>query len=298
MLNTIPKFRSISQWLRYTRLSRAPSQLIRRWKYPVANSNHSVQLRMRLGHRIELAPTQPYLQRVIWSRSYHDEGVFFLEPFLSPQPVLIDIGANIGLLSCAYAQLYGHLGPTIFAIEAVEQNYLRLLKNIELNGFKTVKPFRYAFGKESGSLTFKLPSKEFSGNAVGTNVLSEGDIRAIGEQSTYEEVVPMVTLDAWAQDQKLHRCDFIKVDVEGAEIFVFQGGKRFIERTRPVVQCEYNGYWLEQQGLGLKDYLDFFLPLNYVCYVDQGSSFKKLSENSLGKSLVDLLFVPQEKIKS
>jgi FkbM family methyltransferase len=294
MIEVIPKYQTLYQQFQYTRFFRAPLQLLQKLKS--SKRNKPVKIRMRLGHEIELVPTQPYLERVVFSRSYHDDGVFFLKLFLGQQPVIIDIGANIGLLSCAYAQVYKKLSPKIFAIEAVEQNYLRLVKNIELNHFTCIKPFRLAFGKENGSLTFKLPSKEFTGNAVGTNVLSEADRLSIDSSSTYEEIVSLTTLDSWANEQKLDRCDFIKIDVEGAELFVFEGGRQFITKTRPLVQAEFNGYWLEQQRIGLKDYLKFFSALNYVCFVDDDNSFRRLKGEKLPKSLVDLLFVPEEKL--
>jgi FkbM family methyltransferase len=295
VIDTIPKFQNFFQRFQYTRFFRAPSQLLQKMKFSTLEMK-PVKVNMRLGHQIELVPTQPYLERVILSRAYHDDGVFYLRPYLKKNAVIIDIGANIGLLSCAYAQAYKDLSPCIYAIEAVEQNYLRLLKNIQLNDFQEIKPFRIAFGKEKGSLSFKLPSKDFSGNAVGTNVLSPADQRIIDGQSSYEEIVSLTTLDDWAREQKITRCDFMKIDVEGAEIFVFEGGKEFISRTRPIIQSEFNGYWLQQQGFGLKDYLNFFSDLNYVCYVDEDDSFRKLNGSELKKSLVDLLFIPAEKL--
>jgi FkbM family methyltransferase len=251
---------------------------------------------MKLGHSIKLKATQPYLERVIYNRSYHDENVYFLRRFISKDSVILDIGANIGLVSCAYASLLKEFSPNIYAVEAVERNHFQLKKNIELNGFKCIKPVHLAFGKESGELVFKLPSSEFTGNAVGMNVLSDKDRAYFNANHTYEEVVTLTTLDLWTQEERIPHCDYIKIDVEGAEIDVLKGGLNFISRTRPLIQCEFNRYWVEQQGLRLSNYLDFFTPLNYECFVDKGNSYLRYVSGEESFSLIDLLFVPKEKL--
>jgi 16S rRNA G1207 methylase RsmC len=101
---------------------------------------------MKLGHKIELAPTQDDLFRVLLNRTYHDDGVEFLARQLMPGCVILDIGANIGLLSCAYPQRLSFLGARIYAFEAVERNFERLRRNLSLNNFHTVTPFRLALG--------------------------------------------------------------------------------------------------------------------------------------------------------
>ncbi len=247
---------------------------------------------MKLGHQIELAPTQDYLFRVLLNRTYHDDGVEFLARQLRPGCVIIDVGANIGLLSCAYAQRLGFLSTQIYAFEAVERNFERLRRNLALNHFESVTPFRIALGDQEGELTFHLPDSEFSGNAVGDNVLSTNDFSTAVKESSHVERVPMTTLDRWARTRNIERCDFIKIDVEGAELNVLRGGRDLIQRTRPIIQCEFNRYWLAQQGLGIDDYLSFFSTLNYRAYKDNGSSFVPLDTSTLTEGLVDILFYP------
>jgi len=288
----IPKYENWFQHFSYTKLYRFPAWIFRKVLFLNVDFKKKVLIPMRIGHKIELRATQPYLQRILINQVYGDESVFYLKQFLKKDAVIIDIGANIGLLTCAYAQRYQHLSPTIYAIEAVEQNFLQLVKNLELNNFHNVKPFRLALGKEKGEVIFNLPSKEFMGNAVGSNVLTDADEKKLGIASTYKEVVPLMTLDAWAAENKISRCDFIKLDIEGAELAVFLGGQNFIKKFRPLIQCEFNRYYVEQQGLKIQDYVTFFKTLQYECYVDEKSHFRPIDVTQFHHTLVDLLFKP------
>lgn len=293
MEQVIKKYQSFLQYLIYTRPFRAPEWFLRKLQYRGLDQKKNILLNMRLGHKIELIPTQSYLERVIYNRAYHDEGTFYLEPFLKEGAVILDIGANIGLLTCAYAQRFKKHSPVIYAVEAVEQNFLKLVRNIDLNGFKNVHPFRLALGEEAGELTFKLPSKDFIGNAVGSNVLSVEDSKTITDASGYQEVVPLVRLDDWARANNVDRCDFMKIDVEGAELSVFRGGREFIKKFRPIIQCEFNRHWLEQQGISIRDFEEFFRPLGYSFFVDSGDEFVPLEAESFNSPLVDLLLMPR-----
>lgn len=62
----------------------------------------SYRVQMRLGHKMQLRPTQRYLENVIYSGQYHDENIFFVKPLIDEGSVILDIGANIGLYTCAY----------------------------------------------------------------------------------------------------------------------------------------------------------------------------------------------------
>ncbi len=283
-----------SHWsrLKGTKLFRAPGRLLNQLRYRSVDKRQSIQVQMKLGHKIELSPTQDYLFRVLLNRTYHDDGVEFLAHQLRHGSVILDIGANIGLLSCAYAQRLSFLDARIYAFEAVERNFEKLRHNLELNHFQTVTPLRLALGDQEGELTFHLPDSEFSGNAVGDNVLSTQDFSTAVKESSHVERVPMTTLDRWARSQNIERCDFIKIDVEGAELNVLRGGRDLIQRTRPIIQCEFNRYWLAQQGLGIEDYLSFFSSMNYRAFKDTGSAFVPLDTATFTEGLVDVLFYP------
>lgn len=292
----IPKYQNFLQAFSYSKLFRLPSWLWQKILHYKMDPGQKVIIHMRLGHKIELLPAAPYLRRVVFNRAYHDDCVFSLAPFLSKNCVIIDIGANIGLLTCAYAQRYKTLSPKIFSVEAVQKNYNLLLRNIEHNHFKNVSAFRLALGSEKGEITFSLPSADFVGNAVGNNILGKEDQDILKQENTYLEKVPLTTLQAWAEENKIERCDFMKIDIEGGELSVFKSGKDFIEKNLPVIQCEYNKCFVDKLGLTIQDYLSFFGPLGYQCFVEEGDCYRSIDPKNFEHNVVDMLFVPSKKL--
>ena len=65
----------------------------------------------------------------------------------------------------------------------------------------------------------------------------------------------VTTLDSFVRENKLTRCDLIKIDVEGFEVSVFAGMKETIERFNPKIIFEFNSFCMLTQGKS--DPLDF-----------------------------------------
>lgn len=291
MINKLPNF-----WLkfRYSKIFRLPMWMYNKVIYAELNPKNFYTTKMRLGHKIKLKPTQRYLSNVLVSRQYHDQDIYFVDRIVPDGGVVLDIGANIGLYTCAFAQFFRSKNVKIYAIEAVQSNYNVLNDNVTLNSFSNVKTYRCALGESSGELTFFLPNEGYVGNLAGSNMYTEDDIKNISSD-TIKEIVPMITLDDWAKENHIDRCDFMKIDIEGAEMFAFKGGRKFIEKTRPVIQCEYNKGWLDNQNITLNDLKTFFLSMDYIVMVEKGDVFVNLPLNHESYYLVDLLFIPREK---
>lgn len=288
----ISKFQNIAQRIIYSRPYRAPAWLWNRINNNSPDPKRDYLVQMRLGHSMQIRPTQNYLKNIIHSRQYHDENVFLLNPFLKKGSVVLDIGANIGLYSCAYSQYFKNLDLKIYAIEALENNYKQIKKNIDLNNFRNIFPFYLALGNENGILEFNLPSEDFVGNIAGSNVdtLNKSDVKIS---------VPMFTLDHFAKENSIESCDFLKIDIEGAEYWAFEGGLEFLKKTRPVIQTEYNRYWLGQVGKSFEDFYKLFQPLDYVFAIEKEDSYEVIPQPESFKivnELVDLLFIPKEKL--
>jgi FkbM family methyltransferase len=292
----IDKFETLLQEILYSKPFRLPKWIWRKVKYRQVDPTILYEIKMKIGHQIQLYPTQNYLTHTLINQQYHDENIFMLKNFLSPQSIIIDVGANIGLYTCAYAEYYRELQPTIYAIEAVDSNFNLLNLNINQNNFTNVKSYHLAFGNQEGFLEFLTPHTNYTGNFAANNI----NQRPINSQSTMiTKKVRMTTLDQFAQEISLTKCDFIKVDIEGAEYFFFNGGINFIKRTRPVIQFEYNKFWLDKNSITFKHFYDLFAPLDYFFYVETKNQYVKLmnpDQYEVIEGLVDFLLVPKERI--
>ena len=154
-------------------------------------------------------------------------------------PVIMDIGANTGGYSLL-ATLIKDL--KVFAFEPVPITHEVLKSNIQLNDVEDrVQSFQIALSNVIGKTVVHLPS---SGYESGLACL--GTPHRFKDWKDFE--VPMTTLDAFTEDQKIDRVDFLKIDIEGSELFVLQGGEKFIKKCRPSIFLEYLGFNLVQSG--------------------------------------------------
>jgi FkbM family methyltransferase len=121
---------------------------------------------------------------------------------------VIDVGANVGCFSVLASQVVGASGRVI-AVEPEPMTFQQLLRNIALNRLGNVTAVQMAVGAEKGNVTLhgdrnKLFSSLFS--SVNGREVEGSDV-----------VVGITTLQALMDEQGIARCDYLKLDCEGAE---------------------------------------------------------------------------------
>jgi FkbM family methyltransferase len=150
-----------------------------------------------------------------------------LQVFLSPGMVFYDVGANVGFLSVLASRLVGPTG-TVVAFEPLEANIRQIEHNARLNQAAiTVIPV--ALSNENGLRDFVV-----SGSTVGQLTGSQ----ACDLSSFKIQAVPVRRLDTIRSEQKHPPPDLIKIDVEGAEACVLEGGRAMFESERPILMIE------------------------------------------------------------
>jgi len=133
--------------------------------------------------------------------------VWLIEEYSSPgfeineNDLIIDIGAHIGLFSLFSSQ-YCKNGK-ILSFEPIKENYELLVENLRLNNIKNVYPFNKAVSENNSDVTIFL-NKDESGHSMYS---SEGE--RIQVKSTSLKMI--------FEENKLDKCDFLKLDCEGAE---------------------------------------------------------------------------------
>jgi FkbM family methyltransferase len=133
---------------------------------------------------------------------------------------VIDVGSNIGLFSVKAAREVGPEGKVI-SIEPHPVAFELLRHNIQVNGLKNVTPIPVALGSRQD----EAPLLFSRGSTVGTFYDS-----ILHSQDNARTVVRIVTLDSLVAELKLERVDFLKIDVEGAEMDVLEGAAGLLER--------------------------------------------------------------------
>lgn len=158
---------------------------------------------------------------------YSEAEAHILRSFLAEGGFAFDIGANIGDLTVPMSRFAGDSGRVI-AVESHPKAFNVLCANLALNGIKNVRPVNAYLTSSDGSVA-----------QVGPWGLSA----YVGD--TWEPV--QTTLDAF----DVPRCDFIKIDVDGPELSIIEGGSMLIEKHRPVLYVENDNRELSPRLLDL-----------------------------------------------
>jgi FkbM family methyltransferase len=130
----------------------------------------------------------------------------------------LDIGGNIGTSALGmshYAQ-----GGRVFSFEPVKATFDLLKRNIDANHASNITPINIGISNDSGEATI-LVDKVMLGNAHRV----KGSTGGISD-SQYTQVFHTERLDDWMLRNAVARADFIKVDVEGFELEVIDGGQK------------------------------------------------------------------------
>jgi len=133
------------------------------------------------------------------------------------------------------------------------KKFKKLKKNLELNNFSNVEVYNFAGGDKKGKVEFVLsPLSNLSYVATSRTKIPEG------AQITE---VQMIKMDDFVEEKKLSKVDFVRMDVEGYEINIFEGMWDTIKKFKPIIQMEFH-----VQSIGQKEQLKFFTTLRDLGY--------------------------------
>jgi FkbM family methyltransferase len=146
--------------------------------------------------------------------------------------VAVDVGASGGLLTAALSKTVGPAGR-VYAFEPADRAHRLLKKTVLFNELDNTTIEKMAVSNASGTVRFS----EYPFSA-GDDLKWRPEMSAInsskieaGSVATYE--VPVTTLDEYFLP-KPFTIQAIKIDVEGFETCVLQGGGKIIARDRPI----------------------------------------------------------------
>jgi len=121
---------------------------------------------------------------------------------------VIDIGAGLGDFTIQAAK--DHPRSRVFAYEPFPESFALLQHNLRLNGVENVTAFPFAIGADDGEMELRVVSAEAVQHTTVSHATQRESVR-----------VPSLTLDRALADLRLERCDYLKVDCEGAEYDIF-----------------------------------------------------------------------------
>lgn len=256
-------------------------------------SNHyadAVERRTTIGdyrgkYKFKLDRTAYMGSCIYWFGWHHKEELLFLEKNVRPQHVLVDIGANTGEFVVALAPR----ARQILCFEP-QADVLEVLKdNVAINGFTNVIvfPFGLSDRDEIATLYSSSDRVKFGGLNEGLHTRYQS-----GERDTASGASRFRPLDAVLVESGIKHIDWLKIDVEGAELSVLRGARETLTRSRPRILIELNDDMCRLAGYTAHDIHQFLGDLGYQgYYLSRTNKLIELDERKLDGSLLNAVYL-------
>jgi FkbM family methyltransferase len=169
---------------------------------------------------------------------------YFYDNVPTDKPVnILDVGAQSGLYS-----LYAKYLPQsqFYSFEPFPKAYQLLNDNITLNGITNVKTYNIGLSKCKGECILNTSNTHNGLHTLGSKPLRFTDVVPVKirvdtiDNIFYENDIPV---------------DFIKIDTEGWEYFILQGGEKTIQKYKPLIQIEWNNVNMKQCNVDVNEFM-------------------------------------------
>lgn len=151
-----------------------------------------------------------------------------------PEPVIFDVGANIGTWTTLMASWF--LDGKIHAFEPQHQVFQMLCGNCALNNLFNVHAHNIALSHTSGSMRVAQPDYSVPQDFGKFSLMHQQRLST----TTESMIIQVETLDSMVQKHELSRVDLIKIDAEGMDVEVLQGATETLQRWHPHIFLEHH----------------------------------------------------------
>lgn len=189
---------------------------------------------------------------------YKDDrgGIDYITKNIQNGQTVIDIGAHKGGYLYFMAQRVGKSGK-VYAFEPQSNLYQYLERLIRLFQWKHVSIEHLALSDSKGEVTLYIPTnKVSSASSPGATIVPQKGNSEVGKTET----VKTETLDAYCTKNSIEP-DFLKIDVEGNELKIFNGGDSILKKFKPKIIVE-----IESRHVGEEKVLETFNYLDNLGY--------------------------------
>jgi FkbM family methyltransferase len=171
-----------------------------------------------------------------YNKIYEQDLIFtYIKNIIKKSKIILDIGAHVG----GHTLIFKKINPAleIHAFEPQSKIFELLSYNIKINNLENINLYPYAVANIKLKTTLSNISKDneyslplsYSGQEEYANF---GGVQ-LGENG---EEIQTITIDSL----NLSSCDFMKIDVEGAEHLVILGAIETIKKHKPYIWFEHN----------------------------------------------------------
>tara|TARA_Y100001970_G_scaffold293344_1_gene439559 strand:- start:436 stop:1422 length:987 start_codon:yes stop_codon:yes gene_type:complete len=199
-----------------------------------------------------------------------------LEAVIKPNTIVIDIGANVGILSIKFANILkkkefnkdekNKYEGKVISFEPSKNTFYELLFNIEINKdqkHSTIEAFNLGLGIKTEDKIFyeiKDPNMQHSHAFIKNNLFKNEEKKII------ETKVKCVSLDEFFLDKYEQKISLIKIDTGGDELDIIKGSKKIIVKFNPTILFEFDRDRIKYLNISPSSY-NYIFELKYKVYL-------------------------------
>lgn len=184
-------------------------------------------------------------ESVLFNESFKNDIFFSGVPEYHPDDhhIIVDVGAYIGTFSIL-ASSKVKLGK-VYAIEASKETFKLLRSNISLNEISNIEAFHLALGESVGTCSLYHDTEGKWGHSTVKNYHSQS------------EAVECSTLEAFLNRNGILKCDFMKLNCEGAEYpILLSSSVDVLKRFNVILVLYHNDLWINNSESDLVRHLE------------------------------------------
>jgi len=212
------------------------------------------------GHKMFLDPLDSLALSI--NKVYEEFETEMVKKIIKEGDAVVDIGANIGYYTLIFAKLVKNKGRVI-AFEPEPNNFKLLEKNLEINGYKNVDINQKAVSSNTGRTTLYLDETNLGGHTMGKKIPNQKSIE-----------IDSIKLDDYFKNYD-RKIDFIKMDVEGAEMEAIKGMFTILQNSHDIkILSEFDVNHLKKFNVKPEDFLQILEDFGFNIYSLQKKKVK------------------------
>lgn len=189
-------------------------------------------------------------------KSYEEEELMMQYKLIQDNNIIIDIGGNYGWYCLHVAKKFPN--SKIYTFEPIPDTYNNLKFNIDINHIKNIITINSGLSDKSGNFTF----------FCDPNLTVNASLCNVNDNSKATKIVCNVdVLDNFVKKNNINKIDFIKCDIEGAEIFALKGAINILQEQKPKLFVEMLRKWTRKFEYHPNDIIVLLENIGYSCFV-------------------------------
>jgi FkbM family methyltransferase len=243
---------------------------------------------LRLGFGAWWLAQSSALDGELMHGNFETAEIGFVQKLLRPGMTVLDVGAHHGLYTLLMSKKVGELGRVV-AFEPSPRELRRLRRHVQLNRCRNVmiEPFALA-DVDSEADFFVVDGVQDWCNSLRPPAVDE---------STSTVRVEVRRLDDVLEKPGIVDVDFIKLDVEGAELSFLRGAERVLSRgKRPVILAEVQDIRTRPWGYAAREIIEFLVRADYCWFALGADSRLQRVSTKLSTYDANLVAVAEERL--